>query len=124
MGLEARAGGGLSDDPTGMVCAVWQGRSPQAWARGVSWGREDWGSGGAVDGDSVLGDSGGAVGVAEAGEAKEIVSESGDDVSAASCCRYGWEMHHGRSRCHNWVASSGPYCCRGAVAVDVVEWGR
>ena len=97
MGPEARAGGGLSDDPTGVVCEVWKGRSPQAWARSVPWGREDWGSVGAVDGDNVLGDSGGAVGVAEAGEAKEIVSESGDDVSAASCCRYGWEMHHGRS---------------------------
>ena len=118
------AAGGLSDDPVGVVCEGRKGRPPQAWSRGVPWGSEDGGSNGVEHSDGVLGDSGGAVGVAEAGEAEEIAGEAGDDMAAARCQQNGWEMHHGRSRCHNRVASSCPYCGGGAVSFDVVERGR
>ena len=123
MCAEARTAVGLCDDGSGVVGAGWKGRSPQAWARGVSWGGEDRGSIGVVDRDGVLGDCGGAVGVAEAGEAKEIAGEARDDV-ASTCGRwYAREIDRGRSRGDNGLAGRCSDCGRWAVAVDVVERG-
>ena len=120
---KARTAGGLCDDCSGVVGAGWKGRSPQAWARGVPWGGEDWGAIGVVDCDGVLGDCGGAVGVAEAGETKEIVGETGDDVASACGRWYGWEIDRGRSRGDHGLAGCRLDCGRWAVLVDVVERG-
>ncbi len=71
----------------------------------------------------MLGDCGGAVGVAEAGKAKEIVGEAGDNV-ALTCGRWHIrEIDRGRSRGDNGLAGRRSDCGWWAVAVYVVERG-